>query len=104
MDTAEGITIIDNFKFCEIHHNKAILSLPDSCTSETAKIEKHKSEYYIITKEINEVAGKGWFCSKQKNTVTTYKNFWGTREILSRDSNYVKLTKEDCEEMIRKEM
>ena len=98
----EAIKINDNFKFCEIHDNKAVWDIPESCRSGNTLENPHhsKSTYYVLNKRSNEVAGKGWYCTATKRIVTSYQSFFGQNEISRNDRTSLELTREDCRDMV----
>ena len=54
---SEGILINDSFKFCEIHDNKMIWSMPESCHTEQVPLDNTREQYYALTRMQNEVGG-----------------------------------------------
>ncbi len=98
---SDGILIKDAFKYCEIHDNKAIWAMPESCRTENVPIQNIQSEYYALTKLTNEVDGRGWFCTMQHRTAQTHLSWSLKQEIFGQFSETRELTQEDCAEMIR---
>lgn len=97
---AYAFKISDEFKYCETTENKAIWDLPESCKTPLIINTNEQKVFHIISKKTNEVSGKGWYCSKRLNKITTYKNVLGTTtEEMSYE--YLDLTREDCLEMVR---
>ena len=98
---ANAFIIRDSFKFCEIHENRAIWDLPNSCQTETMTIGTTTQErgYYVLNQLTNMVNGKGWRCSKKEHVVETFKNFvFATSEI--EYETYIHLSREDCQRMV----
>ena len=98
---SDGILIKDSFKFCEIHDNKAIWAMPESCRTENVPLQSIRSEYYALTKLTNEVDGTGWFCTMQHRTARTHLSWSLIQEIFGQFSETQELTQEDCAEMVR---
>ena len=98
--TPTAFLIKDKFKFCEIHENKAIWDLPNSCTFEELGLETKKDFYFVLNELTNPISGKGWRCSKKIRTVETFKNFIGmnTHEDFEQ---HIQLSKEDCQRMVQ---
>ena len=55
----------ENFKYCEIHDNKAVWDLPRSCQYPIQMKEEKSTNYHILNRKTNEINGKGWKCSKK---------------------------------------
>ena len=98
---SKAFLIKDNFMYCETHNNPAIWDLPDSCRIQP-RVEKTESLYYysILSQLTQVVSGSGWFCSKTRHEVRTYKNLF-TFTSRETDQFVMEVTKEDCEEMVK---
>ena len=100
--SAQFSGIKDEFKFCEIHDNKAVWDIPESCKLDSAINHQQNTQqaYYVLNKRSNEVSGQGWYCTATNREVHTYVSFWGTKQISRNERNPLQLTNEDCWELI----
>ena len=98
--SCHSFLIRDNFMFCEIHGNKAIWDIPDSCQYDT-KIDKLRDQYWdILIKDDMVIRGAGWICKKQKTVLRTYMDLLGTKTH-EETTISIDLSREDCLEMVR---
>ena len=99
--TTDAIRIRDKFKLSEIHDNKAIWDIPESCKINHKPAHNVRSDYYILSKLTNEVDGRGWYCTILHRQASTHMS-WGFRnQIFGQIQQTRELTKEDCAEMVR---
>lgn len=84
-----GDTLNSDFKFCEIHENRAVYrDLPDSCQT-PAVLNKQSDRYYYVLKELTyPVRGTGWHCSMKQTTIFTHMDF-GDGSRLKRSLNTI---------------
>ena len=101
LGSSNAIRVKDNFRFCEIHDNKAIWALPESCAVQDIPMETVSSNYYVLSKLTNEVDGRGWFCSVTHRFASTHMSWGLTEQIFGQYQEHRELTKEDCAEMVR---
>ena len=94
-----ALKIKDKFKFCEIHKNKAIWDLPESCQYKTENKQQKDQYYNVLIKDDMIINGFGWMCTKKQVIITTYMDFIGTK-TREEETKINHLTKEDCLEMV----
>ncbi len=97
-----AIKVQDKFKFCELHDNKVIWDLPDSCRFDTIHTKHNQDNYAILSKKTNEVTGPGWHCSKTKKSLTTTQYLFGGRDVIDKKEWSIEVSAEDCRDMIAK--
>ena len=91
--------INDRFKFCEVHNNKAIWDIPNSCHFTFApSTTVQDNYYYVLNKLSSTVEGNGYNCLMKKYKVDTYMDFFRT-QTQSIDEEFIQLSREDCVEM-----
>jgi len=102
LPNTNAIKIHDKFKFCEIHDNKAVWDIPESCQINNKFNQERQTpqSFYVLSKKSNEVSGTGWLCQATNRVVTTSVSFWNTPSIIRNERNPVELTREDCREMV----
>ena len=102
LPNTNAIKIHDKFKFCEIHDNKAVWDIPESCQINNQFNQERQTpqSFYVLSKKSNEVSGTGWLCQATNRVVTTSVSFWNTPSIIRNERNPVELTREDCREMV----
>ena len=54
----------ENFRYCEIHDNKAVWNLPKSCQTPLAIQPIINSKFHILNIKSNVINGKGWSCTQ----------------------------------------
>ena len=101
LSNVNAIRIKDSFRFCEIHDNKAIWALPESCTVQDTPMETGNNKYYVLSKLTNEVDGRGWYCTVTHRFASTHMSWGLTEQIFGQYQEHRELTKEDCAEMVR---
>ena len=93
---SESILIKDKFKFCEVHNNKAIWDIPNSCKNLFTPTTNNPDQYYyILNKRSSIIEGKGFNCLMKKFKINTYMDIFRT-QTESIDEENVQLSKEDC--------
>ncbi len=102
LPNTNAIKIHDKFKFCEIHDNKAVWDIPESCQINNQFNQERQTpqSFYVLSKKSNEVSGTGWLCQATNRVVTTSVSFWNTPSIIRNERNPLELTREDCREMV----
>ncbi len=88
------------FHFCEVHENRAIWDLPESCQFRMETKQQPDQYCYILEKDDMVIQGKAWKCSQKQTKISTYMDFIGTRTHEETTEN-VDLTRDDCMEMVR---
>ena len=91
----ECIRIKDDFQYCEVHDNKAIWDLPESCTNNIKREEQNEGWFSVLDEQTNPVNGQGWECSIKKITYRTYTSFL-LQKILEKYDEQIDISREDC--------
>lgn len=95
-----GFLVRDKFLFCEIHGNRAIWHLPDSCLYKTDLTAQPDQFYEVLVKDDMVIRGKGWMCNQKRTLINTYMDLLGTKTHEEITFNK-ELSREDCTEMVR---
>jgi hypothetical protein len=92
----------ENFKYCEVHDNKAEWDLPRSCQIPLSIQTQTELKFHILNKKSNEINGKGWKCSRKYSIITTWTDWLNNKHQDSVPAEvFEDLSREDCLEMIR---
>ena len=99
---ATAFLLEENFRYCEIHDNKAVWDLPKSCQSPVSLQTPLDSKFHILNKKSNEINGKGWSCTRKISELITWTDWLNNKHQDSVPSIiYEDLSREDCLEMVR---
>ena len=96
----ESIFIKGNFKFCNHNENSPILDYDQTCKmNENLKKVFQSGNFNLLEKSRYLIDGFGFSCSRNKITIKTIKNFFGSEELF-RDERIENMDREDCMAMV----